>query len=123
MHRESTIKRWTSIVDELMESCKSVEEFARERKISSGTLYKWRRSLLGPVRLRRSCRFFMSWAQVWRSKYTEKALRSQLVTDTHSPALFRVNGIVRNLDAWYEAFDVTESHALYLPPQKRIVIW
>ena len=50
MHRESTIKRWTSIVDELMESGKSVEEFARERKISSGTLYKWRRSILGPVR-------------------------------------------------------------------------
>ncbi len=68
-------------------------------------------------------RFFMSWAQVWRSKYTEKALRSQLVTDPHSPALFRVNGIVRNLDAWYEAFGVTESHALYLPPEERIVIW
>ncbi len=68
-------------------------------------------------------RFFLSWAQVWRSKYTEKALRSQLVTDPHSPTLYRVNGIVRNLDAWYEAFGVTESHALYLPPEKRIVIW
>ena len=68
-------------------------------------------------------RFFMSWAQVWRSKYTEKALRQQLVTDPHSPALYRVNGIVRNLDAWYEAFGVTEAHALYLPPEQRIVIW
>jgi putative endopeptidase len=68
-------------------------------------------------------RFFMSWAQVWRSKYTEKALRSQLITDPHSPALYRVNGIVRNLDAWYEAFGVTESHELYLPPEQRIVIW
>jgi putative endopeptidase len=68
-------------------------------------------------------RFFLSWAQVWRSKYTEEALRNQLVTDPHSPALFRVNGVVRNLDAWYEAFGVTESHALYLPPEKRIVIW
>lgn len=68
-------------------------------------------------------RFFLSWAQVWRSKYTEKALRSQLITDPHSPPLFRVNGIVRNLDAWYEAFGVTEDHALYLPPEQRIVIW
>lgn len=68
-------------------------------------------------------RFFLSWAQVWRSKYTEKALRSQLVTDPHSPPLYRVNGIVRNLDAWYEAFGVTEEHALYLPPEQRIVIW
>ena len=68
-------------------------------------------------------RFFMSWAQVWRSKYTEKALRTQLVTDPHSPALYRVNGIVRNMDAWYEAFGVTEDHALYLAPDDRIVIW
>ncbi|MEC7949243.1 MAG: M13 family metallopeptidase [Myxococcota bacterium] len=68
-------------------------------------------------------RFFMSWAQVWRSKYTEKALRSRLVTDSHSPPLYRVNGIVRNLDAWYEAFGVTEANALYLPPEERIVIW
>ena len=68
-------------------------------------------------------RFFLSWAQVWRSKYTEEALRNQLVTDPHSPALYRVNGVVRNLDAWYEAFGVTESHALYLPPEQRIVIW
>ncbi|HCH64312.1 MAG TPA: zinc metalloprotease [Deltaproteobacteria bacterium] len=68
-------------------------------------------------------RFFMSWAQVWRSKYNEKALRQQLVTDPHSPALFRVNGIVRNLEAWYDAFGVTEAHALYLAPEDRIVIW
>ena len=65
----------------------------------------------------------MSWAQVWRSRYTEAALRSQLVTDSHSPPLYRVNGIVRNLDAWYDAFEVTEAHALYLPPEQRIVIW
>jgi putative endopeptidase len=68
-------------------------------------------------------RFFMSWAQVWRSQYTDKALRSRLVTDSHSPPLYRVNGIVRNLDAWYEAFGVTESHDLYLPAEQRIVIW
>ena len=63
----------------------------------------------------------MSRAQVWRSKYTE-ALRTQ-PDRPHSPALYRVNGIVRNLDAWYEAFGVTEDHALYLAPDDRIVIW
>ena len=68
-------------------------------------------------------RFFLSWAQVWRSKYREEALRSQMVTDPHSPAIYRVNGIVRNTDAWYAAFDVQEGDALYLPPEERIRIW
>lgn len=68
-------------------------------------------------------RFFMAWAQVWRSKYREEALRQQLVTDPHSPALYRVNGIVRNMDAWYAAFDVQPDDALYLAPEDRIVIW
>ncbi len=52
-----------------------------------------------------------------------QALRQQLVTDPHSPALYRVNGSVRNLEAWYVAFDVQEGDALYLPPEERIVIW
>ena len=68
-------------------------------------------------------RFFMSWAQVWRSKSRDEALRSHLITGPHSPPYFRVNGPVRNIDAWYEAFGVTEDHALYLPPEKRIKIW
>lgn len=68
-------------------------------------------------------RFFMSWAQVWRSKYRDEATRQQLITDPHSPPYYRVNGPVRNLDAWYEAFGITEDHALYLPPEKRIKIW
>ncbi len=68
-------------------------------------------------------RFFLSWGQVWRSKYRDEALRQQLVTDPHSPALYRVNGSVRNLEAWYVAFDVQEGDALYLPPEERIVIW
>ena len=68
-------------------------------------------------------RFFMAWAQVWRSKYRDEAKRNQLLTDPHSPPEFRVNGVVRNFDEWYEAFGVTEEDDLYLPPEERIRIW
>ena len=68
-------------------------------------------------------RFFMSYAQVWRSKYREEAERRQLLTDPHSPPVYRVNGIVRNFDEWYDAFGITPDHALYLPPEERIRIW
>ncbi len=68
-------------------------------------------------------RFFLSWAQVWRAKYREEATRRQLLTDPHSPPLYRVNGIVRNLSEWYDAFDVSPEDALYLPPEERIRIW
>lgn len=68
-------------------------------------------------------RFFLAWAQVWRTLYRDDALRAQLVNGPHSPGVFRVNGVVRNMDAWYEAFGVTEDHALYLPPEERVSIW
>ena len=68
-------------------------------------------------------RFFLSWAQVWRSQQREAAARQRLTTDPHSPEEFRVNGIVRNMDAWYEAFGVTADDELYLPPEERITIW
>ena len=68
-------------------------------------------------------RFFLAWAQVWRAKAREDFTRAQLVSDSHSPPRFRINGVVRNLDAWYEAFGVDEQHALYLPPQERVRIW
>lgn len=68
-------------------------------------------------------RFFMAWGQVWRNMYREDALRQQLVRGPHSPPRYRVNGIVRNFDEWYAAFDVTEEDALYLPPEDRIRIW
>jgi putative endopeptidase len=51
------------------------------------------------------------------------AQRQQLLTDPHSPAMFRVNGIVRNVDAWYKAFDVKPGDALYLAPEQRVHIW
>ncbi|MEM1390749.1 MAG: M13 family metallopeptidase [Pseudomonadota bacterium] len=68
-------------------------------------------------------RFFMAWAQQWRNQYREDALRQQLIRGPHSPPYYRVNGIVRNFDEWYEAFDVGPDHALYLPPEDRIRIW
>ena len=68
-------------------------------------------------------RFFMAWAQVWKRKYRDEELISRLKSDPHSPAEFRVNGIVRNMDEWYEAFDVKPGDALYLPPEERVHIW
>jgi endothelin-converting enzyme/putative endopeptidase len=68
-------------------------------------------------------RFFLGWAQVWRVKYREDAMRSQLVNGPHAPGMFRVNGVVRNLDAWYQAFGVDASHALWLLPEERVRIW
>ena len=68
-------------------------------------------------------RFFMAWAQVWRAKYREEALRQQLIRGPHSPPYYRVNGVVRNFDEWYEAFDIGPDHALYLPPEQRIRLW
>lgn len=68
-------------------------------------------------------RFFMAWAQVWRTKVRDQALREQIIRGPHSPARYRVNGVVRNFDEWYEAFDVSEGDDLYLPPEERIRIW
>ena len=68
-------------------------------------------------------RFFLAWAQVWRRLYREDNLRARLTTDPHSPSQYRTNGVVRNLDEWYEAFDVGPDDALYLPPEERVKIW
>ena len=68
-------------------------------------------------------RFFLSWAQVWRAKYRDGVLREQILSDVHSPAYFRVNGTVPNMEAWYKAFDVKPGDKLYLPPQERVSIW
>ncbi|MBW8754914.1 MAG: M13 family metallopeptidase [Sphingomonadales bacterium] len=68
-------------------------------------------------------RFFMAYAQVWRGKVRDELARQFLVTDPHSPPQYRVNGIVRNVDAWYRAFIVQPGDKLYLPPEKRVRIW
>jgi putative endopeptidase len=68
-------------------------------------------------------RFFMAWAQVWRSKVREAQARQFLVVDPHSPSNYRVNGVVRNFDEWYRAFDIKPGDKLYLPPEQRVRIW
>jgi endothelin-converting enzyme/putative endopeptidase len=68
-------------------------------------------------------RFFLAYAQAWGNQMREDALRQQVLTDPHSPAEFRVNGVVRNVDAWYRAFNVQPGHRLYLPPEQRVRIW
>jgi endothelin-converting enzyme/putative endopeptidase len=68
-------------------------------------------------------RFFLAWAQVWRSKEREDVARQGVLTDPHSADEFRVNGVVRNMDAWYRAFNVQPGDALYLPPDQRVSIW
>jgi putative endopeptidase len=68
-------------------------------------------------------RVFIGYAQSWRSKSRDEALRVQVNTDSHSPADFRVNGIVRNVPEFYTAFNVKEGDSLYLAPEKRVKIW
>ncbi|HEV7658711.1 MAG TPA: M13 family metallopeptidase [Allosphingosinicella sp.] len=68
-------------------------------------------------------RFFLSYAQFWRNHVREDSLRQGLLTDPHSPTAFRINGVVRNMDAWYRAFDIRPGDRLYLPPEQRVHIW
>ena len=68
-------------------------------------------------------RFFIGYALTERMKVRDEALVTRLATDPHSPSEFRVNGIVRNLDAWYEAFGVAEGDGLWLSPAERVSIW
>jgi len=68
-------------------------------------------------------RFFLAYAQAWRNNVREGALRQQVLTDPHSPPEFRVNGVVRNVDAWYQAFNIQPGDRMYLPPEQRVHIW
>jgi putative endopeptidase len=88
----------------------------------------WRLSLHGqeaPVidGLSGEQRFFLAWAQAWREKDRDAFLREILLSDTHSPATFRVNGPLPNMDAWYAAFDVRPGERLYREPAARVRIW
>jgi predicted metalloendopeptidase len=67
-------------------------------------------------------RFFIAYAQAWASKYRDAQLRQRIATDGHAPGNFRAL-TVRNLDAWYDAFDVEPDDELYLAPEKRVRIW
>jgi putative endopeptidase len=68
-------------------------------------------------------RVFIGYAQGWRGITRDEAVRQQIATDPHSPRQYRVNGVVRNVPEFYEAFDVAETDALYLPPEDRVKIW
>jgi len=68
-------------------------------------------------------RLFLSWAQAWRTKGRDEMVLQRLATDPHSPPEFRCNQIVRNIDAFYEAFELTSSDKLWLEQSKRVSIW
>lgn len=68
-------------------------------------------------------RLFMGWAQVWRTLWRDDALRQQLVNGTHSPGQIRAFAPLRNIDAWYEAFNITEADPLWIAPEDRVRIW
>ena len=68
-------------------------------------------------------RFFLGYAQIWREKMREDALRQALASDPHSPSHYRVVGTLRNVDAWYAAFDVKPGDPMYVAPDQRVRIW
>lgn len=68
-------------------------------------------------------RFFLGYGQSWRHKSTDDVIRQQIVSNPHAPVKYRVNGVVRNMDAWYEAFHVNPSDELFLAPENRARIW
>ena len=68
-------------------------------------------------------RFFLAFGQAWRSKLRDDALRQQLASDPHSPAYYRVIGTLRNVDAWYTAFNVQPGDKMYVAPENRVRIW
>jgi len=68
-------------------------------------------------------RVFLGWGQVWRTMMRDDALRQYVMTDSHSPGMIRAFAPLRNVDAWYEAFDVKEGDANYVKPEDRVRIW
>jgi len=68
-------------------------------------------------------RFFLSWAQIWRENALPEFQAQQIMVDSHSPGMYRCNGPVSNLDAWYEAFGVKAGDKLYKPKEERIKVW
>jgi putative endopeptidase len=68
-------------------------------------------------------RVYLGWAQVWRQKTRDDALKQQIASDPHSPALYRVNGTIRNQPGWYAAFDIKPGDKLYVAPEDRVKIW
>ena len=92
------------------------------------TLDAYRKSLNGKAApvidgLTGEQRLFLAFAQVWRGKAREDAIRNQVATDPHSPQRFRLLGPTRNIEAWYQAFGVKPGDAMYIAPEQRAKIW
>lgn len=68
-------------------------------------------------------RFFLSWGTIWRTKMRDDALRNRIMTDTHAPGMYRAYMPLKNVDAFYAAFDVKEGDKMYLKPEDRVRIW
>jgi predicted metalloendopeptidase len=68
-------------------------------------------------------RFFMSWATIWRTKSRDEALKKQIKTDPHSPGQVRATQPLKNIDAFYKAFEIKEGDAMYINPEERVKIW
>jgi predicted metalloendopeptidase len=68
-------------------------------------------------------RFYMGWAQSWKAKEREESLRQQVLTNVHSPEMYRANGPIRNIPEFYAAFGVKEGDKMFLPPAQRVKIW
>ena len=69
-------------------------------------------------------RFYLAFAQSWRSKTKDETTRQRVLSNPHSPPAYRVNGVVRNDDGWYAAFpEIKPTDAYYLPPERRVRLW
>ena len=68
-------------------------------------------------------RFFFSWGTIWRTKMRDEALKNKIMTDTHAPGMYRAYMPLKNVDAFYKAFDVKENDKMYLKPEDRVRIW
>ena len=68
-------------------------------------------------------RFFISWATIWRTKYKDETLRNQVMTDPHSPGMYRATGPLTNIDGFYEAFEIDADDAMYKADSARVYIW
>lgn len=68
-------------------------------------------------------RFFISWATIWRVKYRDETLRTQVLTDPHSPGMYRANGPLSNFAPFYEAFGVKQGDKMFRPEAERVKIW
>jgi putative endopeptidase len=68
-------------------------------------------------------RVLLGWAQAWRGKVKDDYVRRQVVSDPHSPRQFRVNGVMRNVDTWYDTFKVKPDEKMFVDPKDRVRIW